>query len=218
MVRDRVEPEHETSRKELLDRVGPEADRRGVLRGTAAAVVGGLAGVFGMSGSAAADRTGEQGVQAAFREHGGDLLAELSDRGYLDSPSVDDLQAAGRLAPAGTGLGSAAYRNPGSAAAAVTELEDGRQLVARVEPDADRRYALVKPAGQLSEGDTVTVLAETDEGWQTSTSEVGTEDYYCDTDCYDGVCGCYQYYIDHTFQTCYSTSEWCGSCYSYCPY
>ncbi len=219
MARDRREPEHETSRKELLDRVGPETDRRGVLRGTAAAVVGGLTGILGFSGSAAASRGSRpQGIRATFRDHGEDLLAELADRGYLESPSVEGLQAAGRLVPAGTGLGTAAFRKSGSAATAVKDLDDGRRLVASVEPDADRRYALVKPPGRLSEGDEVTVVAETEEGWQTSTNDVTPDATYCDTDCYEGVCSCFEYYIDHNFQTCYSTPTQCGVCYSYCPY
>jgi hypothetical protein len=233
MVRDEPHAQYRADGSDARQPADPEIDRRGLLRGVATAAAGGVVGAAGLSGVASAERearaaaerlSSRDGIRTAFRTHGEDLVAELGKRGFLESDDVADLTIPEPAADATDGHEAAAVAipdedGPTTVAVLTRRLDDDRELVAGVERESGRAYGLVKPPGLLSDGDHVTVLRETEDGWVLSTREMGAGPTRgCEYACHDGSCDCYQRYVDHNFQVCYATTTRCGICYGHCPY
>lgn len=200
----------DVNRSETLELVGEETteeqtdtSRRTVLKGAVASAVATL----GFSNNAAAiDPTGEvereqvaekyrsdAAVGAVVREHGGELLELLAERGVVETANAGELGEF-RVSP---------LRRDGTATARVhteRELDDG-ELVVNLEPETGRSYAVET----TSDGTTIHDPAVDSNEVDPSACIVGSEcmtDSGCDSGCLtQKVCCCIDYFTSVAVST-----------------
>lgn len=204
-------------RSEALQILGADGtpDRRNFLRATAASA---LAAVGLTAPAAALDPEGRPALRHAANRYrdaatarrtvereADDLLDLLAERGHLDEASVDSLDG---FRVSGRRVGDTATARISS----VVE-RDGVRVTLAVEPEADRRYAVVRDGGEptvldpaVEDGEVEPSACMVGPSCVEDDSTSGCGDY--DVHCCDTYC-----YIDNYQGSC---GDFCQSCTEIC--